>query len=103
MSSEQEPAMGSTAARVVVAYPPDMGESGLAFLERKSFRNYLARAWDAVEPGTEFQEMVNLGCCSDATTVPLTVESVEGGPRMGLDTEIEFVEGDDPAGLGCDW
>lgn len=51
----------------------------------------------------QIEEMVNLGCCSDATRVPFTVESVEGGTRMGPDTTIEFVEGDEPAGLGCDW
>ena len=95
--------VADAATSVVVAYPPDTGESGLAFLERESFRTYLTRAWDELEPGATFEEMVNLGCCTDATTVPLAVESVEGGARMGPDTAIEFVEGDEPAGIGCDW
>lgn len=93
----------SAASAVTVVYPADMGESGREFLERESFRNYLARAWDDLAPGEEFEEVVNLGCCTDATRVPLTVESVEGGTRMTSETEIEFVEGDEPAGVGCDW
>jgi hypothetical protein len=80
-----------------------MGDGGREFLEQPSFRNYLARAWDEVAPGTVFDEMVNLGCCTDAQTVPLTVESAEGGTQMGPDTDVEFVEGNEPAGLGCDW
>ncbi len=103
MSTERERSAAATATSVTVVYPPDMGDAGLEFLRRDSFRNYLTRAWDDLEPGTEFRETVNLGCCTDATKVPLTVESVEGGTTMGPDTEIEFVAGDELAGLGCDW
>ncbi|SFR84961.1 hypothetical protein SAMN05216559_0008 [Halomicrobium zhouii] len=102
-TGQEETTAGTPATTVVVSYPPDMGEDGQAFLERASFRNYLARAWDEIAPGETVEEMVNLGCCTDAQNVPLTVESVDGGTRMGPDTAVEFVEGDEPAGLGCDW
>lgn len=103
MSTEREQTAGANATSVTVEYPPDMGADGRAFLEGDSFRRYLCRAWDELEPGAAFEEMVNLGCCTDAARVTLTVESVEGGATMGPDTDIEYVEGDEPAGIGCDW
>lgn len=101
MSTER--ATAGIATRVTVAYPPNMGESGPEFLGKESFRRYLTRAWNELEPGMEIEEMVNLGCCTDAMHVPFTVESVEGGTRMGSETDIEFVEDDEPVGLGCGW
>ena len=103
MTAGAERTTAATAETVTVAYPPDMGEEGREFLEGDSFRNYLARAWDDLEPGAVHEETVNLGCCTDATKVPLTVASVEGGAKMGPETAIEYVAGDEPAGLGCDW
>lgn len=103
MSTDEEPAAGATAASVTVVYPSDVDAAGLEFLERESFRNYLARAWDELEPGTTVEELVNLGCCTDAQRIPLVIESVDGGTVMGPETEIEYVAGDEPAGVACEW
>jgi hypothetical protein len=102
MSTDTQQETGA-ATRVVVAYPTDLNDRGREVIDGESFRRYLHRAWDRLEAGEEIEETVNVGCCTDATGVPFTIRSVEGGTEMGPDTDIAFVEGDEPAGLSCGW
>lgn len=80
------------AARVVVSHPDELSEWGRQQLYGDRFRGYLRRTVGDLEPGREWEEFLDVGCCGDTLDVPLRVEAVEGPPRMGPETEIEFVE-----------
>ena len=80
----------STAGRVVVSYPADCSDWGRDQLEKRSYRAYLRRTRDRPVVGDVWEEFVDVGCCGSALDVALRVERVDGGTRMGPDTEIVY-------------
>jgi hypothetical protein len=89
MSRTTTPGPG-TATRVVVSYPADLSDWGRRQLDTKHFRAYLRKTLGEVEAGEEFEEFVDVGCCGSALDVPLRIEEVEGGARVGPDTAVEY-------------
>jgi hypothetical protein len=82
--------MSETADIVVVSYPADLSEWGRFQVEKPSFRAFLRRTRDGAAEGDAWEEFVGVGCCGNTLDVPLRVESVEGGDRVGDETEFEF-------------
>jgi hypothetical protein len=82
------------ATRVVVAHPASLSRWGRDQLTGPRFRRYLRRVLDDVAVGDEWEEFVDVGCCGNAMDVPLRIEAIEGPPRVGDGTEIEFAERD---------
>lgn len=78
------------AARVVVSYPADLSDWGRDQLENPSFRAYLRKAHGELEAGDVLEEFVGVGCCGDTLDVPLRVEEIEGGERIGADTDVVY-------------
>ncbi len=78
------------AERVVVSYPANFSDWGRDQLEKRSYRAYLRRTRDRPVVGDVWEEFVDVGCCGNALDVALRVERVEGGTRMGPDTEIGY-------------
>lgn len=91
-SSSADGADVPAATRVVISYPADLSTWGRSMIGEKSFRAWLRRTLGVVEAGHAWEEFVGVGCCGSALDVPLVVESLEGGGRVGPDTEIEYVE-----------
>ncbi|MHB9287987.1 hypothetical protein ACKVMT_13210 [Halobacteriales archaeon Cl-PHB] len=91
MSAASEPDPTADAAeRVVVSYPADLSQWGRDIVEARPFRAYLRKAHDDLAEGETWPEFVGVGCCGSALDVPLRVETVEGGDRMGPDTEVTY-------------
>lgn len=78
------------AARVVISYPADLSDWGRMQVDTRYFRAYLRKVHDELREGETFEEFVGVGCCGNTLDVPLRIERVEGGSRMGEDTEIEY-------------
>lgn len=84
-----------TATRVVVSHPSNLSKWGRDQLDGDTFRAYLRKVHDNLEPGTVWEEFVDVGCCGDSLDVPLRVETVDGPSVMGPDTEIVYTDRDD--------
>lgn len=82
----------SNAARAVVSYPADLSGWGRKQLETRWFRAYLRKTLGRVAVGDTREEFLDVGCCGDSLDVPLRIEAIEGGDRVGPDTAIEYVE-----------
>jgi hypothetical protein len=82
--------MSETADTVVVSYPADLSEWGRFQVEKPSFRAFLRRTRDVAAEGDAWEEFVGGGCCGNTLDVPLRVETVEGGPRLGPETTVEY-------------
>jgi hypothetical protein len=80
------------ATRVTISYPADLSDWGRDQLDGRIFRAYLRRKLDRVQPGDGWEEFLDVGCCGRSLDVPLQVESVSGGDRVGEETAIEYVE-----------
>jgi len=89
MSTEHSQ-MDASAERVVVSYPADLSQWGRDTLDDDPFRAYLGKTLGTVEPGTEVEVFVGVGCCGDTLDVPLRVEAVEGGDTVTEATTIEY-------------
>lgn len=89
--ADAESATGE-ATRVVVSHPADLSGWGRHQLDTRPFRGWLRRTLGRVEPGDTREVFLDVGCCGDTLDVPLRVERVEGGDRVGPDTEIEYAE-----------
>ena len=79
-----------TATRVVVSYPADLSDWGRMQVDTRYFRAYFRKVHDDLREGETFEEFVGVGCCGNTLDVPLRVERVERGSRMGEDTAIEY-------------
>lgn len=78
------------AAAVVVSYSPSTDRVRRE-LTKPSYRGYLRKARKgAVATDDEWAEFVNCGC-GTSRDVTLRVEDVDGGDRIGEDTDFEFV------------
>ncbi|WP_332897193.1 MULTISPECIES: hypothetical protein [unclassified Haladaptatus] len=82
----------SDAARVVVSYPADLSGWGRGQLDTPWFRAYLTKTLGKPAVGDVYDEFLDVGCCGDSLDVPLRIEAIEGGERVGKTTEIEYVE-----------
>lgn len=91
-----------TATRVVVSYPADLSGWGREIVEGEPFRAYLRRVRDRAREGETWKEFVGVGCCGDSLDVPLRVERVEGGERLGAETAVEY-EVREACGLDGGW
>jgi hypothetical protein len=80
----------NAAARIVVSYPEDLSDWGRFQVEKRSFRAYLTKTLGEVREGDEREEFVGVGCCGNTLDVPLRIESIEGGPEVVRETEIEY-------------
>lgn len=92
----------AVATRIVLSVPADLVGHARRRIGQEYYRTFLRRAHDEAHPGDEWAEFTDVGCCGSQQDVPFRVEAVEGGHRIGPDTEIEYVDGE-PAGLACDW
>jgi hypothetical protein len=93
---------GGVATRVVLSHPADLAEHGRWRIGQAYYRRYLRETKGRVEEGDEFEEFTDVGCCGSQMSVPLRVEAVEGGDRMGPGTTIEYVE-HEPRGRNPGW
>lgn len=83
---------GRIATRVVISYPADLSDWGRSQIDTTHFRSYLRKTLDEVDRGDVREEFVGVGCCGNTLDIPLRIESVEGGSRVAMDTELEYVE-----------
>jgi len=90
--SETEPEDGEHATRIRLSYPADLGTHGEKRIRADYYRRYLRNAKQRAAPGDEWEEFTDVGCCGSQMDVPLRVEAVAGGPLIGADTAIEYVE-----------
>ncbi|MFC7130853.1 hypothetical protein [Haloferax chudinovii] len=83
-----------TATRVVVSFPDQLSAWGRDQLTADRFVNYLRRVHEDAEPGDEWEEFLDVGCCGDSLTLTLRVEELEpaDATRIGEETTVEFVE-----------
>lgn len=80
------------AETVVVSFPADLSTWGRDQIDTRHFKAFLRKTKGQVAAGDVWEEFLDVGCCGNTLDVPLQVESVEGGDRMGDGTEIEYVE-----------
>ena len=78
------------ADRVVVSYPSGLSGWGRHQIETRSFRAWLRKTLGTVAVGDAWEEFVGVGCCGNTLDVPLRVEAVEDGRRVGEDTDIDY-------------
>jgi len=78
------------ARRLVLSYPADLSDWGRYQVETPWFRAYLRKTREQVAEGDVLEEFVGVGCCGDTLDVPLRVESLDGGDRVGEETELEY-------------
>lgn len=102
MSNEPRAEPRERATRVVVSYPEDLSEWGRSQLERSSFRAFLRKTRDEARVGDIWEEFVDVGCCGSTLDVPLRVERLEGGDRIGEETELEY-EAREACGVEGSW
>ena len=87
------PASDAVADRVVLRYAPG-AHCVTEELATSRYSAFLRRAEDGpVAVGDEWDHFVSRGC-GDTRDVTLTVDAVEGGNRVGDDTEFTFVPGE---------
>jgi hypothetical protein len=79
-----------TATRVVLSYPADLSEWGRGQVDTPHFLAYLRKTLGEVGEGEVREEFVGVGCCGSALDVPLRVEEVQGGSRVGPETDLEY-------------
>lgn len=80
------------ADRVTISYPADLSNWGRRQLRTPWFETYLRRTVGEVGEGREWGEFLDVGCCGNSLDVPLRIEHVEAGSRMGETTVIRWTE-----------
>jgi len=91
MSTETAEA-SAEATRIVLSYPADLTDWDREQLETPWYVGYLRKVLGEPAVGETFEEFVDVGCCGTSREVPLRVEELVGGSRVGEDTEIEYAE-----------
>lgn len=92
MAESETQASETAAETVVVSFPADLSLWGRDQIDTRHFKAFLRRTKGEVATGDIWNEFLDVGCCGNTLDVPLQVESVEGGTRMGPETEIRYVE-----------
>ena len=92
MSDDDTTERRTDARKVVLSHPADLAEHGRRRIGQDYYRGFLRKTKDRVVEGEEWEEFTDVGCCGSRMDVPLRVEAVEGGNRMGPETAIEYVE-----------
>jgi len=92
MSTDDASDGGADATRVVLSHPADLAEHGRRRIRQEYYRTFLRKTKGRVTEGEEWEEFTDIGCCGSQMDVPIRVETVEGGDRMGPETAIEYVE-----------
>jgi hypothetical protein len=82
----------SVATRIELSFPADIGTHGRKRIRSEYYMTYLKKVHDSAEVGDEWDEFTDVGCCGSRMDLPLQVETVEGGTRIGLETTIEYTE-----------
>ncbi|MFC6733770.1 MULTISPECIES: hypothetical protein [unclassified Haladaptatus] len=82
----------SDATRVNISYPADLSGWGRDQLDTPWFRAYLKKTLGEPAVGDVFEEFVDVGCCGSSLDVPLRIEAIDGGTRVGETTTIEYTE-----------
>jgi hypothetical protein len=80
------------ATLVRLSYPADLGTHGEKRIRADYYRDYLRSAKERAAPGDEWDEFTDVGCCGSQMDMPLVVEAVDGGSRIGPETEVEYTE-----------
>ncbi len=101
-SGSVDGAAAGEADRVVVSYPADLSRWGRHQVETPHFGAWLRKSLGTVAVGDAWEEFVGVGCCGNTLDVPLRVEAVEGGRRVGEGTEIDY-EVREACGLDGGW
>ncbi|WP_459193594.1 hypothetical protein [Halosimplex sp. J119] len=91
-SQEQADETDALATRIELSFPADIGTHGRKRIRSDYYMTYLKKVHDSAEVGDEWDEFTDVGCCGSQMDVPLVVEAVDGGSRIGPDTEIEYTE-----------
>lgn len=79
-----------SATRVVISYPTDLSDWGADQLRTPWFERYLRKTLGEVDPGDEFEEFVDIGCCGNSLDIPLRIETIEGGTAVDESTVIDW-------------
>lgn len=90
MATKEAVSEGESAANVVVSFPEDLSSWGRFQVKTRHFQAYLRKTKGRAREGDVWEEFLDVGCCGNTLDVPLRVERVEGGDRMGPDTEIVY-------------
>jgi hypothetical protein len=90
------------AERVVLSVPADIGQHGRRRLNQNYYQKYLKKTHDTAAVGDAWDEFTDVGCCGSQMDLPLRVEAVEGGERVGPETAIEYTERE-ACGLNPGW
>jgi hypothetical protein len=90
--TEGTDADAAVATRVLLSFPADIGWHGRNRLEADYYRGWLRKTHDRASEGDEWDEFTDVGCCGSRMDLPLRVEAVEGGARIGPETTIEYTE-----------
>lgn len=90
------------ATRLVLSYPADLSKHGQNRIQQPHFRRYLRHSHATASVGDQWEEFTDIGCCGNQQSVPLQVETIEGGAKIGDDTTIEFIERE-ACGLDNGW
>ncbi|EFW89882.1 hypothetical protein ZOD2009_21912 [Haladaptatus paucihalophilus DX253] len=90
MSVEKTNAANDSATTVVVSYPEDLSNWGRFQVGTRYFKAYLRKTKGQLHEGDTWNEFLDVGCCGNTLDVPLRVERIEGGDRMGPETDIEY-------------
>ncbi|MEY7850600.1 hypothetical protein AB7C87_15540 [Natrarchaeobius sp. A-rgal3] len=98
----ESPGGSQPAERIVVSYPADLSDWGRFQVEKPSFLAFLRKTRDIAREGDVWEEFVGVGCCGNTLDVPLRVERIEGGSRVGAETAIEY-EVRDACGIEGSW
>lgn len=80
----------ATASRVVISYPADLSDWSADQLRTPWFERYLRKTLGEIHQDDEFEEFVDIGCCGNSLDIPLRIESIEDGTKVGDATVIDW-------------
>jgi hypothetical protein len=78
------------ASRIVLSYPSDLTDWDRDQVETPWYVGYLRKVIDEPDVDDVYEEFVDIGCCGTSREVPLKVEEIGGGSRVGEGTEVEY-------------
>lgn len=100
--NSQDESNSSTATRIVLSHPADLSKHGRNRIRQEYYKKYLRKTKEQVAVGDLWEDFTDVGCCGSQLDVPLRIEEMTGGTRMGPNTEITFTERE-ACGLNSRW